>query len=193
MVVLGGSAIVAAPSEAAAAVIGEAFSGLTVEAVANAEAVGSVLPVAEALGPATLGYLAEGDFRQMPTGSHVVDQLAAGNSELHELEQSAGEADADEAGLGEITSPAFAIRIGGVVAAASGYRIWPRRIAHISVLTAPGRRGQGLARAVASSAVAHALTAGLLPQWRARPAASRRVATALGFRELGAQLSFKLL
>jgi hypothetical protein len=32
---------------------------------------------------------------------------------------------------------------------------------------------------------------GLRPQWRARPVESRRVAAALGFRELGAQLSFK--
>ncbi|PWS40209.1 GNAT family N-acetyltransferase, partial [Streptomyces sp. ZEA17I] len=43
-----------------------------------------------------------------------------------------------------------------------------------------------------SEATAHALAAGLLPQWRARPAASRRVAAALGYRELGAQLSVRL-
>jgi hypothetical protein len=41
--------------------------------------------------------------------------------------------------------------------------------------------------------VTHALDAGLLPQWRARPEASRRVARALGFRELGSQLSIRLL
>lgn len=43
-----------------------------------------------------------------------------------------------------------------------------------------------------SAAVAHALTAGLLPQWRARAQASRRVARALGLRELGSQLSVRL-
>jgi hypothetical protein len=36
------------------------------------------------------------------------------------------------------------------------------------------------------------MTDGLLPQWRARPEPSRRVARALGFRELGAQLSIRL-
>ncbi|MDU0303963.1 GNAT family N-acetyltransferase, partial [Streptomyces sp. PAL114] len=46
------------------------------------------------------------------------------------------------------------------------------------------------ARVVGAAAVAHALAAGLLPQWRARDFASRRVAAALGFEELGAQLSF---
>jgi RimJ/RimL family protein N-acetyltransferase len=60
------------------------------------------------------------------------------------------------------------------------------------VLTAPAYRGRGLARIAASAAVADAFAAGLLPQWRARPAESRRVALALGFTELGAQLSFRL-
>ncbi|MFD3409956.1 hypothetical protein [Streptomyces cyaneofuscatus] len=45
----------------------------------------------------------------------------------------------------------------------------------------------------ASGATAHVLAAGLLTQWRARPAASRRVATALGYREPGAQLSVRLV
>ncbi|WP_326702558.1 GNAT family N-acetyltransferase [Streptomyces cyaneofuscatus] len=76
--------------------------------------------------------------------------------------------------------------------AAAGYAHWPRDTAHLCVLTAPDARGGGLARRVASEATAHALAAGLLPQWRARPAASRRVAAALGYRELGAQLSVRL-
>ncbi|MFE0653731.1 GNAT family N-acetyltransferase [Streptomyces sp. NPDC059534] len=67
--------------------------------------------------------------------------------------------------------------------AGAGYRNWPRRTAHISVLTAPEARGRGLARITASAAVAHALAAGLVPQWRARPPASRRVDAALGFEE----------
>ncbi len=62
----------------------------------------------------------------------------------------------------------------------------------MSVLTAADARGRGLARAVAAAAVADALGNGLLPQWRARPEASLRVARALGFRELGTQLSVRL-
>jgi hypothetical protein len=68
----------------------------------------------------------------------------------------------------------------------------PAGVAHVSVLTAPSHRGRGPARSVAASAVADALAAGRFPQWRARPPASRRVARALGFRELGSQLSFDL-
>ena len=68
----------------------------------------------------------------------------------------------------------------------------PRRTAHLSVLTAAAARGRGLARATASAAAAHAIAEGRLPQWRARPEASRRVALALGFRELGSQVSIRL-
>lgn len=78
------------------------------------------------------------------------------------------------------------------VVAAAGYRVRPRRTAHIGVLTAPQARGRGLARVTGSAAVAHALAVGLLPQWRARPPASRRVAVMLGFEELGSQLSIEI-
>jgi hypothetical protein len=40
--------------------------------------------------------------------------------------------------------------------------------------------------------VSRALDDGLLPQWRARPEPSRRLARTLGFRELGAQLSIRV-
>lgn len=190
VVLLGGSAVVAAPSRAAAARIAEAFSTLTVEELVEPGRVAAVLAVAEVLGPAALGYLEEHDFRPMRAGLPV-DELPAGHPELRGLEISAGDEDAGEAGLDEITSPVFVVRADGEAVAASGYLLWPRRTAHLSVLTAPGWRGRGLGRAAASCAVTHALEAGLLPQWRARPEESRRVAAALGFRELGTQLSFK--
>lgn len=72
------------------------------------------------------------------------------------------------------------------------YAARPRSVAHLCVLVAPHHRGRGLATIVASTAVPHALDAGLLPQWRARPYPSRRVAAALGFREPGAQLSVRI-
>jgi RimJ/RimL family protein N-acetyltransferase len=101
--------------------------------------------------------------------------------------------DAAESGLAEITSPAFAVRDHGQIAAVAGYRDWPCATAHLSVLTATPARGRGLARLVASAAVTHAIGAGKLPQWRARPEPSRRVARALGFREVGSQLSIRLI
>ena len=100
--------------------------------------------------------------------------------------------EAGESGLADITSDAFVVRDGDRVVAAAGYHRWVDTAAHVCVLTAPDHRGRGLATAVAAAAVQHAVADGLLPQWRARIEPSRRVARALGFRELGAQLSIKL-
>lgn len=157
----------------------------------DAAAVRSVLPVAGMLGPATLSYVSPASFRPA-VAAPTVDQLPCHHRALRALQERAGRDDAAEAALDEVTSPAFVVREDGGVVAAAGYRAWPRRTAHLSVLTAPERRGRGLARVTGSAAVAHALAARLLPQWRARTAASRRVAAASGFEELGAQLSIDL-
>ncbi|GAA4989509.1 GNAT family N-acetyltransferase [Kitasatospora paranensis] len=192
VVALGGSAIVTAPSEDAAAIVRDAFATLPVEAVVDAEAIRGILPVARILGPAAMAYVAPDGFRPVAPGALTVEQLPGGHPDLRQLEQLAGDGDAGEAGLDEITSPAFVVREAGQVVAAAGYRAWPSRTAHISVLTAPGWRGRGLARVTGSATTTHALAAGLRPQWRARVPGSRRVAIALGFRELGAQLSIEL-
>jgi RimJ/RimL family protein N-acetyltransferase len=78
---------------------------------------------------------------------------------------------------------------GGQVVAAAGYTTWPGRVAHLSVLTDPAHRGQGLAAQAGSAAAADALSAGLLAQWRARVPASIAVAARLGFVTCGSQLS----
>ena len=83
---------------------------------------------------------------------------------------------------------------GEQIVAAAGYRPWLDRIAHIGVVTRTGFRGQGLAKVVSAAAAAHAQAGGLVPQWRAREdnTPSRAVAVALGFTELGVQVSFRL-
>ncbi|MBP0454195.1 GNAT family N-acetyltransferase [Kitasatospora sp. RG8] len=189
---LGDAAIVTAPGEDTARIVRDALAKLPVGAVTDADAVREVLPVARLLGPAALAYAAPDGLRPVPPGAPAVAQLPGEHPDLRSLEKLAGDEEAGEAGLDEITSPAFVVREGGEVTAAAGYRIWPRGTAHISVLTAPRHRGRGLARATGSATTAHALAAGLLPQWRARLPASRRAALALGFRELGAQLSVEL-
>ncbi|MFD0259114.1 GNAT family N-acetyltransferase [Kitasatospora indigofera] len=192
LVVLGNAAIVTTPDEDTAGRVRDALAGLPVGALADAQAVRGVLPVARVLGPAALAYVSADGFRPVVASGPTVEQVPAGHPDLRRLEELAGADDAGEADLGGITSPAFVIREGREVVAAAGYRPWPGRTAHVGVLTAPARRGRGLARVAGSGAVAHALAAGLLPQWRARVPASRRVALALGFRELGAQLSVEL-
>jgi hypothetical protein len=191
IVMLGDAAIATVPTEGAAQVLRRSLAAVPAGSLTRPEAIKAVLPVTEVLGPATLAYVARDGFRPAPA-HHAVEQLAPGHRDLRELVRSAGPEDADESGLEEITSPAFVVREGTDVVAAAGYRAWPAATAHVCVLTDPHWRGRRLARQTASAAVAHALAAGLLPQWRARPPASRQVARALGFRELGSQLSVRL-
>ncbi|WP_228541960.1 GNAT family N-acetyltransferase [Nocardia sp. XZ_19_369] len=165
---------------------------MPVTEVVNAERLRTVLSVAEVRGPAVLAYSSVELFRPVTVGAKAFERLPPEDAALGEFLSSAGEADRDESGLDEITSSAFVVRSAGAVASAAGYRVWPNRTAHVSVLTASDRRGRGLARVAASAAVEHALGQGLVPQWRARTTESRRVAAALGLRELGAQLSFRL-
>ena len=153
---------------------------------ADPDRVRARLPIAEVLGPATLAYAGEPDLRAVP--GPRTERLPA----VPELIAEVPPEEAGESGLDEITSDAFAVREDGRILAAAGYTRWPRDTAHLSVLTAPGARGRGLARAVAAAAARDAFEHGLVAQWRARPAASRRVAAALGFRELGSQLSVRL-
>ncbi|WP_354644237.1 GNAT family N-acetyltransferase [Kitasatospora camelliae] len=188
---IGGSAIVTAPGEPEAAAVRTALAGRSAREATDPGFLRSVLPVERVLGPAALAYLAP-DALRPPPGAPVVERLPADHPGRRELEGEAGEEDAAESGIAAITSPAFVAREHGRVVAACGYRSWPARTAQFCVLTAPDRRGRGLAAATGAAAAAHALAAGLLPQWRARVPASRRVAQVLGFRELGVQLSVRL-
>lgn len=193
---IGDAAVVTAPDARSAEALGEAARILSYEELTDPVRLGVTLsgtaPVLDVLGPASLCYLEGGRDTFVPAPGPV-EQVAAGDrNALKALLAAVGQDDADESGLDEISSPAFLLVDGGVAVAAAGYLSWPRSVAHLCVLVAPHHRRRGLARIVASAAVSHALDAGLLPQWRARPYPSRRVAAALGFRELGAQLSVRM-
>lgn len=191
VVVLGDAALVTAPDPGTARLIEQGLGGLPTASLTDAYVLRNRLPVAEILGPASLAYLDAAEFRPQP-GAAAVTPLDLDDLAFRQFVLAADPEEAEESGVREITTPAFAVREHGQVVAAAGYRDWPRGTAHLSVLTAAAARGRGLARATASAAVDRAIADGRLPQWRARPMASRRVARALGFRELGLQVSIRL-
>ena len=181
IVAIGDHVLATAPDDETARVVGRALTGLPAGAVTAAELLNRRLPTAEVLGPAALAYLHPADFRPEPSDV-TITRLGPDDPHLREFLRAADPGELEESGIQEITTPAFAVREHGRVVAAAGYRDWPCRTAHLSVLTAAAARGRGLARATASAAAAHAIAQHRLPQWRARPEASRRVALALGFR-----------
>ncbi|MDW5328032.1 GNAT family N-acetyltransferase [Plantactinospora sp. KLBMP9567] len=190
IVALEDAVIATAPDRDVAETVRRALNDLPTAAMTDPVRVRGMLPVDKTLGPATLAYCDAASFR--PADSTTVEMIPADHADLETLLARVPADDADESGLAEITSPAFVVRTATEVTAAAGYRLWPGNTAQISVLAAPAERGRGLARVVATAAITNALQSDLLPQWRARPEASRRVARALGFHELGSQLSIRL-
>jgi GNAT superfamily N-acetyltransferase len=68
----------------------------------------------------------------------------------------------------------------------ASYVIWDR-LAHISIITRPAARGHGFGRASVALAAKHAISAGLIPQYRTlvSNASSMQLAQRLGFQEYG--------
>ena len=191
LVVIADAAIATAPDPRTAHIIEHALSAVPAASVTDANLLHRNLAISDMLGPATLAYLDPADFRP-PDAPAVIEQLDARDPTFWQFWSQVDAADLSESGIDQITSPAFTVREHGQITAAAGYRDWPGEVAHLSVLTALPVRGRGLARAVASAAVSHALRENKLPQWRARPEASRHIAQVLGFRELGSQVSICL-
>ncbi|GEA90221.1 hypothetical protein CCE01nite_41700 [Cellulomonas cellasea] len=205
VVELDGSALVTAPDDATAERV-RVLTALGPGSRTDADVVRAHLPVTDVLGPARLAYLDAAslttvELRTTPAAPAAGDahpdlrdvvEVDASGPELRTLLDRVEPDDADESGVAELTSPAFALRRAGAVVAVAGFRAWPGDVAHLSVLTAPEVRGHGYGRLVARAATAAALDAGLLPQWRARVEASQRIARSLGYRDLGSQLSVRL-
>ncbi|MFD8478311.1 GNAT family N-acetyltransferase [Kitasatospora sp. NPDC059673] len=193
LVALGGAVLATAPDERRARLVRAALRERPAEVAGDAEQLRQLLPTGKVLGPAALAHLAPNGLLPPPPSTLTVRQLPPTDSRLRDLEHRSGQADANESGLEDLTSPVFTVLLGDRAIAACGYRTWPFDIAHLGVLTDPAHRGHGLAGHTAAAAARHALAAGLLPQWRARVPASRRVAARLGFSELGTQVSIEVL
>ena len=146
--------------------------------------------VVETLGPSTLSY--RGDRFPAAASAVLVDVVPL--STIGDLLGAvATQKNSKRPGSHTSTSLVSVIRSElGEPIAACGYRQWPAQIAHLSVLTRADHRGKRLAAAVAIDAIWRALGEGLLPQWRARLAASQGVARAIGFEEMGGQLSLRI-
>jgi GNAT superfamily N-acetyltransferase len=185
VVALGNAAIATAPDAVTPAAVETIVGGVSPETATECDwsATGAV----EVLGPASL-FFAHGTValpdRPIVTARQDSEALAAFVARL-------ADKDASEAALERISSPVFVVMHGSQVVAACGYQRWVGQLAHMSVAVDAVHRGSGLGRAVASAAIADAVGAGLLPQWRARPRASQQLATSLGLVRLGSQVAVR--
>jgi GNAT acetyltransferase len=192
IVILADEVIATAPTPGVAHTVQQALQTLPTASLTDATVLSTRLQVLDMLGPACLAYLDPAEFRPHH-GLVAVEQLLPDDDDLRQLVTSSSTDDVHESGITQITSPAFAVREHGAIISVAGYRDWPGQVAQLLVLTIATAHGRGLARTVASAALRHAITRGKVPQWRARSQTSRRVARALGFRELGSQVSIRVL
>lgn len=189
IVVVGDTITATVPSAALAPALREALAAVPPAETVDMPALRRrLIAIFDSFDPAALFYAAG------PPPPDPVEHAAAEATPegLGRLLAGVCEDDRDESGMGRLTGPVFVAHgPDGSVVAASGYRLWPRQVAHVCVLTHPTYRRMGYARAVSAAAIEHALAEGLLPQWRARPEASKALARSLGLFEVGVQLCFR--
>jgi GNAT superfamily N-acetyltransferase len=144
----------------------------------------------ESRGPAVLAY---GDVAPESSGT-VAGPLDVGDRLVGEVLAGATADERDESGLAETESGVFVAVAGDRPVAASGFRLWPEQVAHMSVLTASTHRGRGFGRVAASAALDAASAADFVFQWRAvgTNVASIALAATLGLEQIGRQFSFRI-
>jgi hypothetical protein len=194
VVSIGDGVLATVPAPGLAAPVAAVLESVPIGGATMVSTFEAAFDVGALLGPAALAYVDAAAFRPVVLRQGWrIERVAPDSARFTAFLAGSPSDEADESGLADATS-AVALVLDGddTVIAASGWHTWPRRTAHVGVLTAPHTRCRGAGRAAASAAVTEALAAGLLPQWRARIPASRRVASALGFIEVGAQLSLQV-
>nr|WP_264474975.1 GNAT family N-acetyltransferase [Salinirubrum litoreum] len=148
--------------------------------------------VAEVLGPQFVGYCDDSTFtpvhdEQSPVGLIEPESLTSlrDATPTDEWDRSGVRTDDD--------GPAFAVERDGQVVAATQYSI-AHGTAGIAVVSRPAYRGEGNATRAVSAATAHALDAGLVPEYRTLEEWSSSVALAerLGFERVGVSLLVRL-
>jgi GNAT superfamily N-acetyltransferase len=149
-------------------------------------------PPDDVLGPAVLMYA---ERPRTPPAAGVTLGLMS-EAARAELMGACDPAEIDESSIGSPSLDGLvAGYLDGHVVAAAGFASWPGGLGHIGVLTAPRFRERGIGTAVAHAAAAEAINDGLMPQWRAacENIASIRTGLAVGFVEVGRQVSVKVM
>ncbi len=141
------------------------------------------------IGPAFIGYA-----ETMLPPLHQVRAIGPEDvAAVQALEQSCDATEWEHGGS------SFEVACSGVFAgdqlvALAGYEVWGGGIAHISIITHPAFRGQGLGRSAVAHLALRALDTGLLPQYRTLESngPSIRVAETLGFQAYATSVAARL-
>jgi RimJ/RimL family protein N-acetyltransferase len=145
------------------------------------------LSVTKIIGPAFIGYATAATFKPR-SAPHVRELRETDAAAVLELQGRCTEEEWEHGGSEFRVVPTFgAFTDAGKLSPLAGYEKWGDEIAHIAIVSAADCRKGGFATAAVAAAAGHALSAGLLPQYRTLRSnqASIRVAEKLGFVEYG--------
>ncbi len=135
--------------------------------------------VAAVLGPTFYGYTDDESFDPLPSDARL---LTVGDEPAYDrFRATIPEEEWSNGGTPFTPGETVGLFQGDDLVALSGYEVWDDFIAHVAVVAHPDdHRGDGNGRAVVSRMTEHALTAGLVPQYRTVDAWPWSVALAEG-------------
>jgi GNAT superfamily N-acetyltransferase len=148
--------------------------------------------VTEVLGPQFVGYCDDSTFTPIHDESSPVGMVEP--TSLTSLREATPAEEWDRSGVRiDDEKPTFAVERDGQLVAVAQYSV-AHDTAGMEVVSHPAHRGQGYATLAVSLATAHALDAGLVPEYRTLEEWSSSVALAerLGFERVGVSLLVKL-
>jgi GNAT superfamily N-acetyltransferase len=163
-----------------------------VETALDRASVGEARSVSEVLGPQFVAYCDASTFTPVHDASSPVG--AVDPASLEPLREAVPPEEWKRSGVrADDGVPTFAVERDGRPVAATQYRI-ADGTAGIAVVSRPAYRGEGNATLAVSAATAHALDAGLVPEYRTLEEWSSSVALAerLGFERVGVSLLVRL-
>lgn len=194
--VLDAAPLVSVPSALLGAVAPRA-NQFVVDAIRDEAALRRLLApgaVTRVIGPALLNYADRSCF--VPSDTDRTRELAPSDeAQFLAMRAACPPEEWEPKGFGVGSESTFgAFSANGELAAVAGIRVWADRIAHISVVSRPGRRAQGFGTRAVAAATGRAFDAGLLPQYRVLEsnAPSRRIAGKLGFHSYGWTVAVRL-
>jgi hypothetical protein len=188
--------ILAVPAEWVARAT-EAVRGLAPDQLFTPLALAGVFgdAVERVIGPASRGYADESDFQ--PTemrGARLLTDSPADRAALAGLRAACTEQDWEHSGIEPEREPILGVFGGVLLLAVASYRRQAPRMLHICVLTHPGFRGFGFARAAVSALCQHGLAEEGILQYQTllSNTPSLNIARALGFQEYARTIAVRL-
>jgi len=150
----------------------------------------SLDPVASVvIGPASIGYATAVHRPEHPARPLTPGDVVA----LRALQQACDATEWEHGGCAADSRASGVFAKDHLVAVAS-YEVWGGTIAHVSVITHPDFRGQGLGRSAVAHVARRAILSDLLPQYRTLEsnAGSIRIAESLGFQHYATSMAVRL-